>query len=53
VDYLIKKDGVLDKVGYMETTSDFPIYIDLAGEEGIKIIQLSDQMLMNSFLRDF
>lgn len=29
LDYIIKKDGVLDQVGYTETTLDYPLYWEL------------------------
>lgn len=55
VNYLIKKDGVLDKVGYTETTRDFPISTDLTGDDGIKITQLSDmdEFLSKMFLKQY
>ena len=42
MDYLIKKNGVLDSVGLLETTRNFPIHTDFSGDSGIKITQLSD-----------
>jgi|GEM_PF-2705561 len=55
VNYLIKKDGVLDKVGYTETTRDFPISTDLTGDDGIKITQLSDidKLLADIYLKKY
>lgn len=50
VDYLIKKNGVLDSLGILETTRDFPIYSDFSGDNGIKITTLSKMDILNQEL---
>lgn len=55
VNYIIKKGGLLDSVGYTEHTRDFPIYSEFTRFEGLKITQLSDldSMLAENFLKQY
>ncbi|WP_146548785.1 hypothetical protein [Rummeliibacillus suwonensis] len=42
IDYILKKNGVLDQIGYTQTVKDFPVMWELDKFEGLKFIMLSD-----------
>lgn len=54
IDYLIKQNGLLDNIGMLETTRDFPIYTNFSKSEGIQISSLSGLAddLRESFLQN-
>lgn len=51
MDYIIKKNGLLDSIGLTETTRNFPIDTTITSNEGIKVTTLSD--LGDEVARDF
>lgn len=44
VDYIIKKDGILDKMRYTEPTFDFPISYELTYDEQLKFYMMSEMV---------
>ena len=42
IDYIIKKNGELDKIGYTQTVKDFPILWEFNEFEGLQFSMLSD-----------
>lgn len=42
IDYIMKKNGELDKIGYTETVKDFPILWELDEFEGLKFTMFSE-----------
>lgn len=42
IDYIIKKNGVLDLFGFTETTRDFPIYTSFDGNNMVKVKTLKE-----------
>ncbi len=55
IDYLIKKDGLLDSIGMLETTRDFPIYSNFDKNKGIEITKLSNlsKDMMEDYLKRY
>jgi hypothetical protein len=42
VDYVIKKNGVLDQIGYTETSPDYPVAWNYTEEDGLSFTMLYD-----------
>ncbi|MFB5281918.1 hypothetical protein [Peribacillus sp. Hz7] len=42
IDYILKKNGLLDTMGYTETVKDFPVVWELSEDEGLTFTLLSE-----------
>ncbi|MFG3610982.1 hypothetical protein [Rummeliibacillus stabekisii] len=42
IDYIIKKGGILDQIGYTETVKDFPVMWEFDEYEGLRFTMFSD-----------
>ncbi|GKV64095.1 MULTISPECIES: hypothetical protein [unclassified Sporosarcina] len=42
LDYLIKRNGLLDKIGYTKTTKDYPVVWEYSKEEGLEFTMRSE-----------